>query len=202
MRVLRRLLPEISGESCDAPSQAVSDEITVEVGQGQVVGRGVANRLGASRRARSSSPPRRPRCRARAQPPSGPSAPPPLASLDLARQVDRAGSTGLQRASGIVDAVQSITNSATIDKDAAAAQVEAARQGTFSQSITSQRIRAWLGFGTDPTKPSTLNAANFNALQKWVNQHLAGAIPVASLISDAPGVENLRAQAIHDLNIP
>lgn len=108
----------------------------------------------------------------------------------------------LQRASGIVDAVQSITNSATIDKDAAAAQVEAARQGTFSQSITSQRIRAWLGFGTDPTKPSTLNAANFNALQKWVNQHLAGAIPVASLISDAPGVENLRAQAIHDLNIP
>jgi hypothetical protein len=111
----------------------------------------------------------------------------------------------LQRASGIVDAVQSITNSATLNKDMAAALVEAARQGTFSKSINSQRIRAWIGFGIDPTtgKAYTPNPTNMNALQKWVDEHLPG-LPVAQLLTDAPSaqLENSRAQAIRDLNIP
>ena len=48
-----------------------------------------AQGLKASTNARSSSPPRRPRCRAHARPPSGTSAP-AAARLDLARQLDRA----------------------------------------------------------------------------------------------------------------
>lgn len=120
-----------------------------------------------------------------------------LAEMDL---------QALQRASGIVDAVQSITNSATINKDAAAAQVETARQGTFSKSISSQRIGAWIGYGIDPTtgKSYSPNPTNLSALQKWVDQHLPG-LPVTQLVFDnAPSaqLENSRAQAIHDLNIP
>jgi hypothetical protein len=105
-----------------------------------------------------------------------------LAEIDL---------QALQRASGIVDAVQSITNSATINKDAAAAQVEAARQGTFSKSISSQRIAAWIGYGIDPTtgKSYSPNPTNLNALQKWVDEHLPG-LPVAQLVLAMPQVHS------------
>jgi hypothetical protein len=122
----------------------------------------------------------------------------PLAQAEMDLQT-------LQRASGIVDAVQSVTNDATVNKAAAAARVEAARQGTFSRSITAQRIRAWLGYGIDPTtgKTYTPNPTNLDALQKWVDVHLPG-LPVAQLLTDAPSaqLENSRAQAIHDLMIP
>jgi hypothetical protein len=122
----------------------------------------------------------------------------PLAQTEMDLQA-------LQRASGIVDAVQSITNDATVNKAFAAAQVEAARQGTFSKSTTAQRIRAWLGFGIDPTtgKAYIPNPSNLDALQKWVDVHLPG-LPVAQLLTDAPSaqLENSRAQAIHDLMIP
>lgn len=111
----------------------------------------------------------------------------------------------LQRASGIVDAVQGITNSATISKSIAASAVEAARRGTFSQSTSAQRIRAWIGFGRDPAtgKPYTPNLTNEALLQKWVDEHLPG-LPVAQLLVDAPNapLENSRTQAIRDLGIP
>jgi len=122
----------------------------------------------------------------------------PLAQAEMDLQV-------LQRASGIADAVQSITEVATAAKDAAAARVDAARQGIFSRSLTTQRIQAWIGFGIDPAtgREYTPNPSNLKALQDWVNEHVPG-LPVQQLLVDTQNaeMEQNRQRAIADLKIP
>ncbi len=78
-------LEELTGLLLDALGAMGGSSTITALGTAVRVGRcprmlnswwpGVSSRLKASPRARSSSPPRRPRCRARARPPSNPSAP-------------------------------------------------------------------------------------------------------------------------------
>jgi|SRR5271166_7195464 len=110
----------------------------------------------------------------------------------------------LQRASGIANAVQNITQTAVAQKELAAAEINAARQGTFSRAKTAMRIRAWIGFGVDPVTGVryTPNPENLARLQRWVDDHLGG-LPVAQLLDDTQlNLEKYREQAIADLNIP
>jgi hypothetical protein len=121
----------------------------------------------------------------------------PLAAAEMDLQV-------LQRASGIVNAVQNITQVAVAQKELAAGEVNAARQGMFSRAKTSMRIRAWIGFGVDPITGIRYapNPENLARLQKWVDDHLRG-LPVAQLLDDTQlNMEKFREQAISDLKIP
>ncbi len=116
----------------------------------------------------------------------------PLAAAEMDLQV-------LQRASGIADAVQNITLSATAQKAAAQALVDTYRTADFSTAASAQRIRAWIGFG----QPS-FNQINLAALQNWVTANLPG-LPVEKLLEDKPGsqvMEQVRQRAIADLHIP
>jgi hypothetical protein len=121
----------------------------------------------------------------------------PIAAAEMDLQV-------LQRASGIANAVQNITQTAVARKELAAAEVNAARQGTFSRAKTAMRIRAWIGFGVDPITGVRLtpNSENLARLQRWVDDHLGG-LPVQQLLDDTQlNMEKYRQQAISDLNIP
>jgi hypothetical protein len=121
----------------------------------------------------------------------------PIAAAEMDLQV-------LQRASGIANAVQNITQVAVTQKELAAEEVNAARQGIFSSAKTSMRIRAWVGFGVDPITGIryTPNPENLARLQKWVDDHVGG-LPVAQLLDDTQlNMEKFREQAISDLNIP
>lgn len=111
----------------------------------------------------------------------------------------------LVRASSIPDAIQSITQTATSNKIAAAQEVELSRTSSFSQSTSAQQIAAWIGFGHDSKGKAYMhNPTNLGKLQAWVDANLPG-MPVRQLLNDAAKsqvLETSRQKAISDLNIP